>query len=357
MRNLPPPDSDSSQLGLEEWIGIIITLTTIGAILIGVLGQRQKGFNLKQWMGSSPGEQTTGESEEPKKISPMAEKTPTRQSVSSAPLATESPSPSPTVATESDAPEEGEAFPEIARAVSLAPIVSAPRTETSPEPATETVTEIPTETDPETPTPTPTETSVEAVNFADVPDDYWASPYITALAQRKIMKGVKDDTFQPNSSITRAEFAALLRSAFEQKATLETPNFKDISSNFWAWSAIQDTSKTNFLRGYPDNTFQPQQPISRVQVLVALASGLGLEATQPSQDILKTYQDSAQIPEYAREKVSAATEAGIVVNYPKTDSLNPTQDATRAEVAAIVYQALVEVGKAEAVTSEYVVNP
>lgn len=357
MRNLPPPDSDSSQLGWEEWIGIIIAITTIGAILIGVLGQRQKGFNLKQWIGSSPGEQTTGESKEPELISPKVEETPTRQSVSSAPLATDSPSPLPTVETASDSPEQGEAFPEIARAVPLAPIVSTQRTETSPELAVEIPTETPTERATETPTPTPTETPDTVVNFADVPDDYWASPYITALAQRNIMKGVTDDTFKPNSSITRAEFAALLRSAFEQNPTLETPNFKDISSNFWAWSAIQETSKTNFLRGYPDNTFQPQQPISKVQVLVALASGLGLETSQPSQDILKTYQDSAQIPEYAREKVSAATEAGIVVNYPNTDSLNPTQDATRAEVAAIVYQALVEAGKAEAVASEYVVNP
>jgi len=352
MRNLPPPDSDSSPLGLEEWIGIIIAVITIGAILIGVLGQRQKGLNLQQWIGSLTSEPTTEAPEEPKVTSPIAEEIPTRETLSSAPLATDSPSPSPAVAAAPESIDEGEAFPEIARAVPLAPIVSAPTTET--ETPTETLAETPTET----PTPTPTETPVEPVNFTDVPDNYWASPYITALVQRDIMSGFpEDNTFKPNSSITRAEFAALLRSAFEQQATLETPNFKDVSSDFWAWSAIQETSKTNFLRGYPNNTFQPKQPISKVQVLVALASGLGLEANQPSQEVLQTYQDSAQIPEYAREKVSAATEAGIVVNYPNTESLNPTQDATRAEVAAMVYQALVEAGKADAVTSEYVVNP
>ncbi|MEQ8997954.1 MAG: S-layer homology domain-containing protein [Coleofasciculus sp. B1-GNL1-01] len=350
MRNLPPPDSDSSRLGLEEWIGIIIAIATIGGILIGVLGQRQKGFNLKQWVGSLTSEPTTEAPEEAKVTSPIAEEIPTRESVSSAPLATDSPSPSPAEATVPESPEEEEAFPEIARAVPLAPIVSASRTETEAE--------TPTETPEATPTPTPTETPDVAVKFADVPDDYWASPYITALVQRDIMSGFpEDNTFKPNSSITRAEFAALLRSAFEQQPTLETPNFKDVSSDFWAWSAIQETSKTNFLRGYPNNTFQPKQPIPKVQVLVALASGLGLEANQSPQEVLQTYQDSNQIPEYAREKVSAATEAGIVVNYPNTESLNPTQDATRAEVAAMVYQALVEAGKADAVTSEYVVNP
>ncbi|MEQ8969964.1 MAG: S-layer homology domain-containing protein [Coleofasciculus sp. C1-SOL-03] len=355
MRNLPPPDSDSSPLGLEEWIGIIIAVITIGAILIGVLGQRQKGLNLQQWIGSLTSEPTTEAPEEPKVTSPIAEEIPTRETLSSAPLATDSASPSPAVAAAPESIDEDEAFPEIARAVPLAPIVSAPTTET--ETPTETA-EIPTETPEATPTPTPTETPDAAVKFTDVPDDYWASPYITALVQRDIMSGFpEDNTFKPNSSITRAEFAALLRSAFEQQATLEIPNFKDVSSDFWAWSAIQETSKTNFLRGYPNNTFQPKQPIPKVQVLVALASGLGLEANQSPQQVLQTYQDSNQIPEYAREKVSAATEAGIVVNYPNTESLNPTQDATRAEVAAMVYQALVEAGKADAVTSEYVVNP
>jgi hypothetical protein len=340
---------------LEEWIGIIIAVITIGAILIGVLGQRQKGLNLQQWIGSLTSEPTTEAPEEPKVTSPIAEEIPTRETLSSAPLATDSASPSPAVAAAPESIDEDEAFPEIARAVPLAPIVSAPTTET--ETPTETA-EIPTETPEATPTPTPTETPDAAVKFTDVPDDYWASPYITALVQRDIMSGFpEDNTFKPNSSITRAEFAALLRSAFEQQATLEIPNFKDVSSDFWAWSAIQETSKTNFLRGYPNNTFQPKQPIPKVQVLVALASGLGLEANQSPQQVLQTYQDSNQIPEYAREKVSAATEAGIVVNYPNTESLNPTQDATRAEVAAMVYQALVEAGKADAVTSEYVVNP
>ncbi|HAA26847.1 MAG TPA: S-layer protein, partial [Cyanobacteria bacterium UBA8553] len=55
--------------------------------------------------------------------------------------------------------------------------------------------------------------------------------------------------------------------------------------------------------------------------------------------------------------VSAATKAGLVVNYRNPKLLNPNRNATRAEVVALVYQALVKAGKAEAIPSKYVVKP
>lgn len=341
MTNLPPRDSDSSSLGFDEWIGIIIALGVIGAILIAVLGQGQKGFNLKQLLVSPTAEPKTKASEETTPRFSQPNQSVTEETVSLAPTetvpSTVLPSPSKVETTQQPS---NQTLPRLSKAVPLAPIAS-----TTPK------------TIPPSAPPAPKETPIKPISFADVPENYWAAPYITALVQRDIMNGFPDKTFKPNSSINRAEFAALLDKAFNQQPTLQTPNFKDISSEFWAWPAIQGTSKTNFLRGYPNYTFQPQQPIPRVQVFVALASGLGLKATQTSEDVLKVYQDASQIPKYAQEKVNAATQAGIVVNYPNPEFLNPNQEATRAEVAAIVYQALVEAEQAPAISSKYVVKP
>lgn len=57
------------------------------------------------------------------------------------------------------------------------------------------------------------------------------------------------------------------------------------------------------------------------------------------------YQDAEQIPQYAVDDVAATTTAGIVVNYPDRQVLNPTRPATRGEVAALIHQALVSQGK------------
>jgi hypothetical protein len=55
--------------------------------------------------------------------------------------------------------------------------------------------------------------------------------------------------------------------------------------------------------------------------------------------------------------VSAATKAGLVVNYPNSQLLNPNRNITRAEVSALVYQALVKAGKAKPIASKYAVKP
>jgi len=67
------------------------------------------------------------------------------------------------------------------------------------------------------------------------------------------VSGFPDGTFKPGGAITRAEFAALLQKAFEQQPTSTAPNYKDVPTNHWALPAIEQSVKTGFLRGYPNN--------------------------------------------------------------------------------------------------------
>lgn len=330
MTNLPPPEPRSSRIGLDEIIGIVVAFTTIGTILLVTLTQRDKVFNLSRSIGSSATNRTTDATDPLTPPAPQPSVTPEETRSPEPKAIAPSTSPTPVTSLPAGTPKR------VPSSLPL-PVPSTPIAEASPE--------------------TSPTTTVQTVKFADVPEDLWARPYIDALATREIMRGFQDGTFKPGSSITRAEFAALLQKAFKQEPKQKVPNFKDVSANFWALPAIEETAKIGFLRGYPGNVFQPKQKISRVQVLVALASGLGLTPTASSKEVLQTYQDAGQIPNYAKQQVSAATKAGLVVNYPNPKLLNPNRDATRAEVAAFVYQALVEAGKVEPIPSKYVVQP
>ncbi|MBS9388498.1 MAG: DUF1565 domain-containing protein [Dolichospermum sp. WA123] len=190
--------------------------------------------------------------------------------------------------------------------------------------------------------------------FKDVQTGYWAKAYIEALAAKNIIAGFPDGSFKPNEPVTRAQFAAIINKAFKPSATRKAITFNDVKSNYWAYSAIQTASSSPFLSGYPDLTFKPEQQIPRVQALVALANGLGLTAN--GQTVINFYTDASQIPSYAVGPVAAATSRQLVINYPTVKELAPKRQATRAEIAAFVYQALVNAGRVQAINSPYLVT-
>jgi len=194
-----------------------------------------------------------------------------------------------------------------------------------------------------------------ATNFRDI-QGHWAQAYIEALAGIDVIAGFPDGTFRPGESVTRAQFAAIIAKAFSPTPQKAASDFVDVSRNFWAYQVIQTAYRGEFLSGYPGRVFRPDERIPKVQVLVSLASGLKLRSEDTS--VLSVYTDAAQIPNYALSAVAGATTRELVVNYPTLSQLNPNQNASRAEVAAFVYQALVNAGRVQPIPSPYLVrNP
>lgn len=195
------------------------------------------------------------------------------------------------------------------------------------------------------------------VSFSDISEGYWASSFIMELAQRGILTGFPDGKFHPDKPVTRGEFAALLASVFKKNKVRNAVSFQDISSNYWAYNGIREAYEMGFLGPISGSQFKPYQSLTRLQILTALAKGLNYTSTSSSvEQILRVYSDAAAIPAEARSLVAAATEQGIVANYPNTNTCSPNKVATRAEVAAMLYQAMVSNGEATAISSPYIVG-
>ncbi|WP_138497349.1 fasciclin domain-containing protein [Nostoc sp. PA-18-2419] len=212
---------------------------------------------------------------------------------------------------------------------------------------------VPSTTPSTTPTPSAIPSPTSTVNLSDVTSDYWASPFIQALASNNVISGFPDGSFRPNQSVTRAEFAALIQKAFGNQnrvRQLSAGGFSDVPAGYWAASAIQNAYEIGFLSGYPGNIFRPNQQIPKVEALVAISNGLGLSASDTS-TLNNYYTDASAIPNYAVNSVAAATQANLVVNYPDIKQLNPQQALTRAEAAALLYQALVRQGRIQPIAS------
>lgn len=203
----------------------------------------------------------------------------------------------------------------------------------------------------------PLEASREALQFQDVPDDYWAKPYIDALSERLVINGLSEEIFAPDQPVSRAQLASAIAEAFPADTEEDAIAFSDIEPDYWAVEPINQAVQSGFMNGFPDKTFQPALPVPRAQVLTALVTGIRSTTPENSQAVVTRYADANEIPEWAVEKMAAATQSGIVVNYPDLDSLDPNRPATRAEVAAMIYQALAAQGRIEDIDGEYVVEP
>ena len=193
--------------------------------------------------------------------------------------------------------------------------------------------------------------------FSDI-QNHWARLFIEGLATQGIISGFPDGTFRPNQAMSRVEFAAVLQKAFQKQIKRPYVPFVDVPSKHWAAPAIQKAFETGFISGYPGNRFRPDASIARMEVLISLVTGL--EITSDVIADIKTvlpelYQDVAQIPSYAIDKIVAATDAGLVVNSPNLKQLKPLDVATRADVAAFIYQALVYLEKVPEIPSQFIV--
>lgn len=178
-----------------------------------------------------------------------------------------------------------------------------------------------------------------AASFVDI-QRHWARPFIEALGQENLINGFSDRTFRPDQPVTRAQFSAMLQQAFDE-ANVE---FDQAAADDWVNRDFSNNRTSN-------RQSRLSTPLTRAQVLAALADGFGLTTRGSVNNILSVYSDASSIPSYARQAVAAATQGGIVVNYPDVAYLDPAKTATRADVAAFIYQALANEGVLASISS------
>lgn len=177
--------------------------------------------------------------------------------------------------------------------------------------------------------------------FTDL-DGHWAKDCIEALAQQGQLQGYEGGTFRPDRTVTRAEFSALLKTIFpDLEAVRPFEGFSDVADSHWAYEAIRWAVERGFFTGYGDHTFQPDQTLRRSPALAILVGGLKLGTAPHPDRILDTYFDDHEaIEPYFRGPIATATLNRLVVNVPDVRQLRPQKEATRAEVAAFIAQAL-----------------
>lgn len=184
----------------------------------------------------------------------------------------------------------------------------------------------------------------QAFQFPDVSLKHWAASQIDILSDQGVIVGYPDGTFKPDDNVTRAEFASMAILALGQEHTkvAQPVNFIDITNEYWAYDAIQKALYFDLISCPKDGSlFRPDDNVSREEAITVAVNALTTEQISPAKalEVLKKYGDVNSIPNEFLIPAGKSEILNMIVVAPgnQTPMLEATRPATRAEVAAILY--------------------
>lgn len=140
----------------------------------------------------------------------------------------------------------------------------------------------------------------------------WAQQTIEKWLSQGLTEGYPDGTFKPDQPVTRAEFVTMVNKAFGLSDSGAASSFSDVEAGDWFYGQVSEAVYAGYTAGYPDNTFKPDSQITRAEASVMVAKAARLAAGRQA----ATFTDSGNIPPWAQDSVRALVAAGIIKGYP-----------------------------------------
>ena len=168
-------------------------------------------------------------------------------------------------------------------------------------------------------------------SYTDVDSELWSNEAISTMTKAGIISGYDDNTFRPANYITRAEFATI--AARFDSTTYDGENkFTDIDGH-WAREYINRAAQKGWVSGYEDNTFRPESLITRAEAISLINHVLGRlpETTDDLLDGMNIWSDNVNENAWYYMYVSFLVQMGVI------DSSNyyPEQDITKEDFTVL----------------------
>lgn len=177
-------------------------------------------------------------------------------------------------------------------------------------------------------------------DFTDVKKGSWYEASVIYLSNRGVVSGVSDTEFDPNGKVTRAQLCQTLY-AIQNKPKTDGKNpFTDVPAGKWFSDAISWCAEHEYVSGYTDHTFRPNQVISRQQMAVMLKKfnndfKYQIDESECDPMRLKRFDDEREIGSYARQAMAWAV-GNELFSGMGDGRLDPKGEVTRAQMAVIL---------------------
>jgi hypothetical protein len=172
--------------------------------------------------------------------------------------------------------------------------------------------------------------------FSDI-KGHWAEKTIGEMVSLGAINGYDDGFFKPDNNITRAEFTTLLMKALIKTGLMPLQGGRVIADTkgHWAQEYIASAASYGIVSGYDDNTFGPDDLVTREQMAVMVVKACDLA---PGAAEIQ-FTDSDAISGWARDAVETMVKDSVMAGYPD-NTFQPQGKATRAEAITTLSKAL-----------------
>lgn len=174
--------------------------------------------------------------------------------------------------------------------------------------------------------------------FVDVKENDWFFDSVRYANKNGLMNGSTTTEFAPNDSLTRAMLVTVLYRAAGEPAVNKSIPFGDIEAGAYYTNAVIWAKQNGIVNGVTENEFAPEENITREQIAAIMfryAKYMKYDVSVGENTNILSYTDFADISEYAVEAFQYAVGSGLMKGKTNT-TLNPKDNATRAEIAAIL---------------------
>ena len=177
---------------------------------------------------------------------------------------------------------------------------------------------------------------VEPTNaFTDI-KGHWAEKVILSATQKGLFKGVSDTLFAPNEPITRGMLVSVLARLEGQdvKQTAANP-FTDVKAGEWYENGVVWAAKNKYVLGYEDNTFKPNQKVTREEMATILGRYVEGKKVPYTLDLKEPFSDQKMISKWALEPIDIVRHTNLMQGRDNNQFV-PKASATRAELAKVM---------------------
>lgn len=179
--------------------------------------------------------------------------------------------------------------------------------------------------------------------FGDVHLGDWFYEAVEYCASRGYMAGTDAGMFSPNMTVSRAMVAQILYAMEGKPSGAAGGKFSDVADSAWYAAAVNWAAEKQVVAGFDDGTFGPDQNVTREQLATMLCSYTRYKGkdTTPSGNI-DQFADYGNVSSWAVDNVKWAVGHGIIAGK-DGNVIDPTGNATRAEMAQMIYRLTTQV--------------